>query len=44
VVARYGFHTGWGGALELTRILFAWMILFGMSYGVKTACIWASTR
>ena len=35
VVARYGFNTGWGGALELTRILFAWLILFGMSYGVK---------
>lgn len=36
VVARYGFNTGWGGALEFTRILFAWMILFGMSYGVRT--------
>lgn len=36
VVARYGFNTGWGGALEFTRILFAWMILFGMSYGIKT--------
>ena len=35
VIARYGFNTGWGGALEATRILFAWMILFGMSYGVK---------
>ncbi|MCT7377535.1 TRAP transporter small permease [Chelativorans salis] len=35
VVARYGFNRGWGGALEFTRILFAWMILFGMSYGVK---------
>ncbi|MDN2567279.1 TRAP transporter small permease [Aquibium sp. A9E412] len=35
VVARYGFNSGWGGALELTRILFAWMILFGMGYGVK---------
>ena len=35
VVARYGFSTGWGGALELTRILFAWLILFGMSFGVK---------
>jgi len=35
VIARYGFHTGWGGALEFTRILFAWMILFGMSYGIK---------
>jgi hypothetical protein len=35
VVARYGFNTGWGGALEFTRILFAWMILFGMSYGAQ---------
>ncbi|MFD1697460.1 TRAP transporter small permease [Roseibium aestuarii] len=35
VVARYGFNSGWGGALEFTRILFAWLILFGMSYGVK---------
>lgn len=35
VVARYGFNTGWGGALEFTRILFAWLILFGMSYGLK---------
>ncbi|MCV0381300.1 TRAP transporter small permease [Nitratireductor sp.] len=35
VIARYGFNSGWGGALEFTRILFAWMILFGMSYGVK---------
>jgi len=35
VVARYGFSTGWTGALELTRILFAWLILFGMSYALK---------
>jgi C4-dicarboxylate transporter DctQ subunit len=35
VVARYGFNSGWGGALEFTRILFAWLILFGMSYGIK---------
>lgn len=35
VIARYGFNTGWGGALEFQRILFAWLILFGMSYGVK---------
>ena len=35
VIARYGFNSGWGGALEFTRILFAWMILFGMSYGLK---------
>lgn len=35
VVARYGFNSGWNGALELTRVLFAWLILFGMSYGIK---------
>ena len=35
VIARYGFNTGWTGALEFNRILFAWMILFGMSYGIK---------
>ena len=35
VIARYGFNSGWSGALEFTRILFAWLILFGMSYGVK---------
>ncbi|UUP16851.1 TRAP transporter small permease [Nitratireductor thuwali] len=35
VVARYGFNSGWQGALEFTRIAFAWLILFGMSYGVK---------
>ncbi len=36
VVARYGFNSGWTGALDLTRILFAWLILFGMGYGLKT--------
>ena len=35
VVARYGFNSGWTGALEFERILFAWMILFGMGYGIK---------
>ncbi len=35
VILRYGFSTGWGGALEFTSILFAWLILFGMSYAVK---------
>lgn len=35
VIARYVFNTGWTGALEFTRILFAWLILFGMSYGIK---------
>lgn len=35
VVMRYGFNSGWGGALQFTRLLFAWLILFGMSYGLK---------
>lgn len=35
VVARYVFNTGWGSALEITQVLFAWLILFGMSYGIK---------
>ncbi len=35
VVARYVFNSGWGSALELTQVLFAWLILFGMSYGIK---------
>jgi C4-dicarboxylate transporter DctQ subunit len=35
VVMRYGFSSGWTGALEFTRIAFAWMILFGMSYALK---------
>jgi C4-dicarboxylate transporter, DctQ subunit len=35
VIARYGFNSGWSGALEFQRILFAWLILFGMSYGVR---------
>lgn len=35
VVARYVFNSGWPGALEFTRILFAWLILFGMAYGIK---------
>jgi C4-dicarboxylate transporter, DctQ subunit len=35
VVLRYGFNTGFVWALELTTYLFAWLVLFGMSYGVK---------
>ena len=35
VVARYIFNTGVVWALELTVYLFAWLVLFGMSYGVK---------
>ena len=35
VVARYLFNSGVVWALELTVYLFAWLVLFGMSYGVK---------
>jgi C4-dicarboxylate transporter, DctQ subunit len=35
VVARYVFNAGAVWALELTVYLFAWLVLFGMSYGVK---------
>ncbi|MBK1623071.1 TRAP transporter small permease [Afifella marina] len=35
VIARYVFNTGWLGALDFARILFAWLILFGMAYGAK---------
>lgn len=35
VIARYGFNSGWSGALEFQRILFSWMILFGMSVGLR---------
>lgn len=36
VVARYGFNTGWAAALEYNTIAFSWLILLGMSYGLKT--------
>lgn len=35
VIARYFFNTGASWALELTTYLFAWLVLFGVSYGVK---------
>jgi len=35
VVARYVFETGFGWALELTTYLFAWLVLFGVAYGIK---------
>ena len=35
VVARYFFNSGAVWALEATTTLFAWLILFGVSYGVK---------
>ena len=35
VIMRYVFNSGLTWALEITEFLFAWLILFGMSYGVK---------
>lgn len=35
VIARYVFHGNILWALELTVFLFAWLVLMGMSYGVK---------
>jgi C4-dicarboxylate transporter DctQ subunit len=35
VVARYFFNTGWSAALEFTMVIFSWLILVGMSYGIK---------
>ncbi len=35
VIARYVFNTGWGSALQVTQVLFAWMIMLGMSYGIR---------
>jgi len=35
VVLRYGFNTGFVWALEATTYMFGWMVLLGMSYGVK---------
>lgn len=35
VVLRYVFNSGYVWALELTIFLFAWLVLFGMSYGVR---------
>jgi C4-dicarboxylate transporter DctQ subunit len=36
VVLRYGFGTGWVWSLEATTYTFAWLVLIGMSYGVRT--------
>ncbi|MCR8547063.1 TRAP transporter small permease [Salipiger sp. P9] len=36
VVLRYGFNTGLIWGLEAVTILFAWLVLFGISYAVKT--------
>jgi C4-dicarboxylate transporter DctQ subunit len=35
VVLRYVFNSGLIWALEATTYLFGWLVLFGMSYGVK---------
>lgn len=35
VVLRYVFNAGFAWALELTIFLFAWLVLFGMAYGVR---------
>ena len=35
VIARYAFNTGWSAALEFTMVTFSWLILIGMSYGIK---------
>ena len=36
VVLRYGFGTGLVWSLEATTYTFAWLVLIGMSYGVRT--------
>lgn len=36
VVLRYVFNTGLSWGLEATSFLFAWLVLFGVSYAVKT--------
>ena len=35
VVMRYGFNSQLIWGLELTLVLFAWLVLFGISYGFK---------
>lgn len=35
VVLRYGFESSLLWGLEVTTVLFAWLVLFGISYGVK---------
>jgi C4-dicarboxylate transporter DctQ subunit len=35
VVARYVFNTGAIWALELTTFLFAWLVILGISYGIR---------
>jgi C4-dicarboxylate transporter, DctQ subunit len=35
VVLRYGFNSGFTWALETTTYLFGWLVLMGISYGVR---------
>jgi len=35
VVLRYGFESSLLWGLEVVTVLFAWLVLFGISYGVK---------
>ena len=35
VILRYVFGTGWVWSLEATTYSFAWLVLIGMSYGVR---------
>lgn len=35
VIARYVFNKGWFWALEATTYMFGWLVLLGISYGVK---------
>lgn len=35
VVLRYVFNTGWGWALEATTYMFGWLVMIGISYGIK---------
>lgn len=36
VLLRYAFNTGWIWSLEATTYTFAWLVLLGMAYGVRT--------
>jgi C4-dicarboxylate transporter DctQ subunit len=36
VILRYVFDSGWVWSLEATTYTFAWLVLIGMSYGVRT--------
>lgn len=36
VVLRYVFNTGYFWALEATLYMFAWLVLIGISYGIRT--------